>query len=189
MCAHKAFGDPTVQSAVPVRTEAPALPRMAHVFVHLDTEEPHAKEVSLRFFLKATSLNPNLKEELSATELSGNKLHHSTDLVLIFEELLKCLPTEKWHSAVGHNGLSVNPSSQLSLNHSIFTPAASPRHTHMHITTHTSHPPTLSLTTSSQWETQSPRLRLISGHVHWERQLWFLKGVCLKLLSSEELTD
>ncbi len=45
-CAHKASGDPTVQSAAPVRTEDPALQRMAHVCVHLDTEGPPAKEVS-----------------------------------------------------------------------------------------------------------------------------------------------
>lgn len=47
-CAHKASGDPTVHSAAPARTEDPALQRMAHVCVHLDTEEPPAKEVSER---------------------------------------------------------------------------------------------------------------------------------------------
>lgn len=51
MCAHKASGDPTVQSAAPVRTEDPALQRTAHVCVHLDTEGPPAKEVSLLLFL------------------------------------------------------------------------------------------------------------------------------------------
>lgn len=45
MCAHKASGDPTVQSAVPVRMAGPALPRTAHVCAHLDTGGPHAKEV------------------------------------------------------------------------------------------------------------------------------------------------
>lgn len=48
-CAHKASGDPTVQSAVPVRTEDPALQRTVHVCVHLDTEGRPAKEVSLLF--------------------------------------------------------------------------------------------------------------------------------------------
>lgn len=48
MCAHKASGDPTVQSAVPVRTEDLALQRTVHVCVHLDTEEPPAKESALR---------------------------------------------------------------------------------------------------------------------------------------------
>lgn len=50
MSAHKASGDPTVQSAAPVRTEGPALQRTAHVCVHLDTEGPPAKEVSLLLF-------------------------------------------------------------------------------------------------------------------------------------------
>lgn len=50
MCAHKASGDPTVQSAVPVRTAGPALPRTAHVCAHLDTEAPPAKEVRLPSF-------------------------------------------------------------------------------------------------------------------------------------------
>lgn len=60
MCAHKASGDPTVQSAAPVRTEDPVLQRTAHVCVHLDTEGPPAKEVSLVLFLPATSVYPNL---------------------------------------------------------------------------------------------------------------------------------
>lgn len=47
-CAHKASGDPTVQSAAPARTKGPALPRTAHVSVHLDTEGPPAKEAALR---------------------------------------------------------------------------------------------------------------------------------------------
>lgn len=50
MCAHKASGDPTVQSAVPVRTEDPALQRTGHVCVHLDTGGRPAKEVSLLLF-------------------------------------------------------------------------------------------------------------------------------------------
>lgn len=50
-CAHKASGDPTVQSAAPVRTEDPALQRTAHVCVHLDTEGPPAKEVSPVLFV------------------------------------------------------------------------------------------------------------------------------------------
>lgn len=47
MCAHKASGDPTVQSAAPVRMEDRALLRTAHVCVHLDTEGRPAKEVRL----------------------------------------------------------------------------------------------------------------------------------------------
>lgn len=47
MCAHKASGDPTVHSAAPARTADPALQRMAHVCVHLDTEGHPAKEVSV----------------------------------------------------------------------------------------------------------------------------------------------
>lgn len=46
-CAHKASGDPTVHSAAPARTADPALQRMAHVCVHLDTEERPANEVSV----------------------------------------------------------------------------------------------------------------------------------------------
>lgn len=57
MCAHKASGDPTVQSAAPVRTEDRALLRTAHVCVHLDTEGRPAKEVSL--FLEAASFHLN----------------------------------------------------------------------------------------------------------------------------------
>lgn len=62
MYAHKASGDPTVQSAAPVRMEDPALQRAAHVCVHLDTEGPPAKEVSLLLFLHPTSFYPNLCE-------------------------------------------------------------------------------------------------------------------------------
>lgn len=51
MCAHKASGGPTVQSAAPVRTGAPALQRTAHVCVHLDTGGPPAKEVSPVLFV------------------------------------------------------------------------------------------------------------------------------------------
>lgn len=46
-CAHKASGDPTVRSAAPARMADLALQRMAHVCVHLDTEERPAKEVSV----------------------------------------------------------------------------------------------------------------------------------------------
>lgn len=60
MCAHKASGDPTVQSAAPVRTEDPAPQRMAHVCVHLDTEGPPAKEVRVHLFLQTASLYQNL---------------------------------------------------------------------------------------------------------------------------------
>lgn len=51
MCAHKASGGPTVQSAAPVRTEDPALQRTAHVCAHLDTEGRPAKESALRGFM------------------------------------------------------------------------------------------------------------------------------------------
>lgn len=49
-CAHKASGDPTVQSAVPVRTEDPALQKTVHVCAHLATGGRPAKEVR-HFFL------------------------------------------------------------------------------------------------------------------------------------------
>lgn len=60
-CAHKASGDPTVHSAAPARTEDPALQRMAHVCVQLDTEERPAKEVSIV---------PALKTERGSTVLT-----------------------------------------------------------------------------------------------------------------------
>lgn len=63
MCAHKASGDPTVQSAVRVRTAAPALPRTAHVCAHLDTEAPPASEVRRPSF----SMQP-LEKQPSDTE-------------------------------------------------------------------------------------------------------------------------
>lgn len=47
-CAHKASGDPTVQSAAPVRMEVPALRQTARACAHLDTEGPRANEVSTR---------------------------------------------------------------------------------------------------------------------------------------------
>ena len=95
MCAHKASGDPTVQSAVPARTEGPAPPRTAHVCAHLDTGGLRVKEVSVR--LKANCLELNALSENCQTERRTNKLHHNPDLVLIFEwlansgEALDCL--------------------------------------------------------------------------------------------------
>lgn len=68
-----------------------------------------------------------LKAKLSQLHDSeGNKLHHSIDLALIFEELFKCKPAEESHLAVGHVCLSVNPSSLLSPNHNVLTLTALP---------------------------------------------------------------
>lgn len=181
MCAHKASGDPTVQSAAPVRTEDPAPQRTAHVCAHLDTEGPPAKEVSLpHLSLRANSLYLNLKKHNVTTESN-----HSADLGLIFEELLKGEQAGEKLLVVSRNYLRVNPSSLLSLNHSVCTPTVHTRtHTHVFLTP----------LACPQQPARSGRFTVLAqgsseGVLTGSASSGFWKGVCLRLLSSDELTD
>ena len=134
MCAHKASGDPTVQSPAPVRTEAPALQRTARVCVHLGTEGPPANEVSFSFSSSlATSV---ISEQHWHETASGDATNPIIEPTLFWSVKNWSLPRQK-HFVVGLNYLSVNPSSMLSLNNTVFTPAASSPHTHTHTQAHT----------------------------------------------------
>ena len=68
--------------------------------------------------------------DLYVIMIYGAATNSIADLALIFTELLKGEPAEEKHLVVvGHNCLSVNPSSLLSLNHSVFTLTATHTHT------------------------------------------------------------
>lgn len=80
-CAHKASGDPTVRSAAPARMADLALQRMAHVCVHLDTEERPAKEVSV---LRVHSLPKTSLFQKWCYKSKRGAVRNSTVLTLIW---------------------------------------------------------------------------------------------------------
>lgn len=111
--------------------------------------------------------------------------NHSADLGLIFEELLKGEQAGEKLLVVSRNYLRVNPSSLLSLNHSVCTPTVHARtHTHVFLTP----------LACPQQPARSGRFTVLAqgsseGVLTGSASSGFWKGVCLRLLSSDELTD
>ena len=169
-CVHKASGDPTVRSAAPARMAGPALQRMAHVCVHLDTEERPAKEVSVprvHSFLKA----PGAQRWCYKCE--RGTVPNSTVLTLIWS-LKNC-----WRVIVpgrrhldSDNRFSPDPSSLLSFNQPPLHRSHKNTHTHTHTHNACAHVLVGAHAQKSilGWETCSPRLELIGTHTHTHTQ-------------------
>lgn len=170
MCAHKASGDPTVQSAAPVRMEDPALLRTAHVCVHLDTEGPPAKEVSSFLVLSVTSFPKNISEAWAQASDAARVLTLLWSLKMCWRaeeaEETTCVSVVTARVETLHHGYHLIMQSLLTQTHT----QTLPRQTlsYCHTNTYTGHPSTPSSTTNSQWEIRSPRPRLIRGCSHWE---------------------
>lgn len=150
ICAHKASGDPTVHSAAPARMADPALQRMAHVCVHLDTEERPAKEVSVLHMPSLPKASFILKW---CYKSERGAARNSTVLTLIWS-LKNC-----WRVIVlgrrhldSDNRLSPAPSSLLSFNQPPLHPRHMKTHTRAHVLVRAHAHKSI-----TQWETYSAR--------------------------------